>query len=168
VEEKNMNSTRLTEISVCSGPYQYSQLGMLVGQTSLSNGTLALNGSQASWVLEAAKKLDSLRLLQGGWDSYGGLPLDQEAKKLTVSVLGWLEGEELPVPAVVLGSCGNVQLEWRLSGRELEVDLRPDNTVEFVKIDKANVIGEGEENSNLPLKLRGLSWWLIHGYGATT
>ena len=137
--------------------------GMLVQQAAISDGTLVLSGSTASWVIDAAKKLEVLGRLPAGWDSYGGLSLDSNAKKLTVSVLGWLGGNELPVPAVVLGSGGTVQLEWRAKGRELEIELRKDNAIEFVKVDPKGDIEEGEERANLPQRLRGLTWWLLHG-----
>jgi hypothetical protein len=135
---------------------------MLVQQTAISGGTLVLSGSTASWVLDAAKKLEALGKLPAGWDSYGGLPLDSNAKKLTVSVLGWLGGNDLPVPAVVLGSAGTVQLEWRAKGKELEVELGKDNAVEFVKVYPNGDIEEGEEKANLPQRLRGLTRWLLY------
>jgi hypothetical protein len=137
--------------------------GMLVKQTAISGGTLVLTGRTASWVMDVAKKLEALGRLPAGWDSYGGLPLDPNAKKLAVSVLGWLGGEELPVPAVVLGSGGTVQLEWRANGKELEVELGKDNSIEFVKVNPNGDIEEGEERANLPQRLRGLTWWLFYG-----
>src|SRR5712691_9273818 len=100
------------------GTVRYGQqfLGMVVNQTTITGGNLLLRGTTAPWVIDAAKKLEALGRLPTGWDSYGGLPLDSDAKNLTVSALGWLEDKNLPVPAVVLGSAGTVQLEWRVKG----------------------------------------------------
>jgi len=142
---------------------RYGGWGMLVEETAVTSGTLVLSGSSAPWVIDAAKKLEALGKLPAGWDSYGGLPLDSTANKLTVSALGWLEDKNLPVPAVVLGSGGTVQLEWRARGKELEVELREDATIDFVKVHANGEIEEGNEKVNLPQRLRGLTWWFLHG-----
>ncbi len=147
------------------GTVRYGQqfLGMVVNQTTITGGNLLLRGTTAPWVIDAAKKLEALGRLPTGWDSYGGLPLDSHAKTLTVSALGWLEDKNLPVPAVVLGSAGTVQLEWRVKGRELEIELGKNETVEFVKLAPEGVVEEGEEKTNLPQRLRSLTWWLLYG-----
>ncbi|MGH7169348.1 MAG: hypothetical protein ACRELG_03615, partial [Gemmataceae bacterium] len=118
----------------------------------------------ASWVVEAAKKLEALGRFQKGWDSYDGLPIKLGAKRLALQVLGWLRKDELPVPAVVLGSAGTVQLEWRARGKELEVELRDDDSIEYVKVFPADrEIEEGEAASDLSAKLHELTGWLLHG-----
>src|SRR5690349_11563062 len=60
----------------------------------------------AGWVIDAAKKLEALASLRQGWDSYGGDPLKPEAKDFTVRAISWLVNQDLPTPAVVLGSGG--------------------------------------------------------------
>jgi hypothetical protein len=128
---------------------------------SASSESLSLRRS-AEWVFEAAKKLEALGRLQKGWDSYGGSGLKPAAKHFTVCVLGWLDQEELPTPAVVLGSGGTIQLEWRSRGRELDLDLGEGEGVVFVKVDPQGNIAEGHA-SNLPEDLQTLTRWLIHG-----
>jgi hypothetical protein len=137
--------------------------GMLVQLTTAPGGYLTFNGSTAAWVFEAAKKLEALGRLRPGWDSYGGLSLNPDARTLTVNVLGWLASNELPTPAVVLGSEGGVHLEWRVKGRELEVELGHGQSIAFVKVHPDGQVEEGEERANLPQELRRLTWWLMHG-----
>lgn len=120
-----------------------------------------LSGATAAWVIEAAKKLDRLGRFRADWDSYGGLPLKPSAKNLTLRVLEWLRKDELPVPAVVLGSGGTVQLEWKAKGKELEVELRDNDTIEFVKVSPSGNIEEGETSVNLSGKLHDLTSWLL-------
>jgi len=124
--------------------------GMLAQFSTTSAGFLTLTGSTAAWVFEAAKKLEALGKLRPGWDSYGGLPLNQKSRELTLNVLGWLASNELPTPAVVLGSAGDVHLEWRAKGRELEVDLGDGEKIAFVKVFPNGSIEEGESQANLP------------------
>jgi hypothetical protein len=138
-----------------------SPWGMVVEHTAITGSTLAMSGTSAPWVLDAAKKLEAIGKLPAGWDSHGGLTLDPNARKLTASVLGWLGNDNLPVPAVVLGSGGTVQLEWRAKGKELEIELGNDNTIEFVMVNPGGEIEEGHQNVGLPQKLRGLTWWLM-------
>jgi hypothetical protein len=122
--------------------------------------TLALCGDTADWVIEAAQKLEVLGRFRVGWDSYGGLPLRQMAKSLTIRVLHYLCEDELPVPAVVLGSAGTVQLEWKAKGKELEIELGENDTMEFVKVSPGGDIEEGEAMVD-PAKLHDLTSWLL-------
>lgn len=150
-------------VPVCSaalaGCYWQPQAQVLYFGATVSD-TIDLGGDTASWVVEAAKKLEALRRFQNGWDSYGGLPLKRGAKHLTLQVLGWLRKDELPIPAVVLGSAGTVQLEWRAKGKELEVEIRDNDSIEYVKVSAAGEIEEGEAASDLSRKLHDLTGWL--------
>ncbi len=143
----------LNSQSAWSSPFAYSA-------TTLA-GSLNLNVYTAGWVFEATRKLEALRRLRAGWDSYAGLPLKPEARNFTVRILGWLGREELPVPAVVLGSGGTIQLEWRAKGKELDVELRDNDTIEYVKASPGGEIEEGEAGPNLPAKLQHLAGWLL-------
>ena len=136
---------------------------MLVQLSTTSGGFVAFTANTAAWVFDVAKKLEALGRLRAGWDSYGGLPLNPKSQALTLNVLGWLGSDELPTPAVVLGSCGNVHLEWRKRGRELEVDLGDGETVAFVKVHPSGLIEEGNGKADVPEELRGLTCWLMHG-----
>jgi hypothetical protein len=166
IEELPGSATTLTGTGYrasCSPPAYFQPRGALMQLSTSSGGFLTLTGSTAAWIFEAAKKLESLGELRPGWDSYGGLPLNRESRLLTLNVLGWLASDELPTPAVVLGSEGDVHLEWRTKGRELEVELAPGKRIAFVKVYPNGRIEEGERKSNLPEELRGLTCWLMHG-----
>jgi len=125
-----------------------------------TSGALDLSAVDAQWVVEAARKLEALGHLRANWDSYGGKPLNQGIKKFTVQVLKSLRNEDLPIPAVVLGSGGTIQLEWHVKQKELEVELRDDNTIEFMKVLQNGDTTEGEARDNVAAALRGLSRWL--------
>ena len=139
----------------------YQTWAMVVEQTAASTTSLVLRGAFAPWVMEAAKKLEAIGKLKPDWDSYGGAALDLAAKKLTVNALGWLANRDLPVPAVVLGSSGTVQLEWRGDGKELEIELGKGG-IEFLKVDPDNESEEGSDNTEIPQRLRELTWWFLN------
>jgi hypothetical protein len=156
-------TTANTPIMSAHGQWQY--FPMYVQATALSSHSLVLLGSSAPWVLDAVKKLQEIGKLSAGWDSYEGVPLDSHARRLTVNALGWLGGNDLPVPAVVLGSSGTVQLEWRVNGKELEIELGR-GKIGLLQVYPGGDIKEseeGEETADLPQKLRKLTCWLLHG-----
>jgi len=134
----------------------------IIERTTTLADFLDLSGDTAGWVIEAVKKLESLGRFRANWDSYGGLPLTPRVKSFTIQVLGWLRKSELPVPAVVLGSAGNVQLEWRANGKELDVELRDDNSIEYVRASADGSIEDAEVAKALPETLSKLTLWLAH------
>jgi hypothetical protein len=137
------------------------QYGSVLTNTSTPAHMFCVYG--APWVMEAAKKLEALGRLPAGWDSHGGRPLNAASRELAVSVLGWLENEHLPVPAVVLGPNGTVQLEWRAKGKELDVELCGDSAINFVKESPEGELEEGRTDRNLQERLKKLTRWLMLG-----
>jgi hypothetical protein len=126
-----------------------------------SAATLSLKGT-ADWVIDASKDLEALGRLQQGWDSYGGLPLQQKSKDFAVRAIGWLDKKSLPSPTVVLGSSGTVQLEWRGRGKELDIDLGTGTAIDYVTVDAQGRIDEGREENNLVGRLCELAAWFLH------
>jgi len=106
-----------------------------------------------------------LAQFRDGWDSHRGRALSPTARASTVRAIGWLKFEPLPEPNVVLGSAGNVALEWRADHKELEIDIGDAGRVEFVKVDSHGNIEEGFTDRNSPDALRQLVHWLIFDWG---
>jgi hypothetical protein len=131
--------------------------------TTTAADSLYFSMSTADWVVQAARKLDRLARLEENWDSHRGLPLQPEAKQLTVDVLDWLNRMPLPIPAVVLGSGGTVHLEWRRRGKELELGLGGPSRMEYLRVHPHGRVEEGEETDNLPSRVRDLTSWLLEG-----
>jgi hypothetical protein len=134
----------------------------IISPQTTSGVFLAFTSNTAAWVFEAARKLESLGKLKTGWDSYGGRPLNMKSRAITVAALSWLSLQDLPTPAVVLGSEGDVHFEWRARGRELELDLGNAQRLGFVKVHPDGEVEEGQE-SNSPEMLCGLTSWLMYG-----
>jgi hypothetical protein len=160
-EIQDLSATYNGRRSGQSTPTCYSpSLVQVLDSGAISADAIGLGGDTADWVIDAAKKLEKLGRRQADWDSYGGLPLKQGIRNFTLVVLHWLRKDDLPVPGVVLGSAGTVQLEWRSKCKELEVELRDNNSIEFVMVSPDGGIKEGEATSNVSAKLRDLSLWL--------
>lgn len=78
---------------------------------------------------EVFKKLDSFKLLEENWDSYGALPIDPdciERAKSFLLAIGVLFTPPLwPCPT----SHGGVQFEWNHNGKDLEIAFEPEGAL---------------------------------------
>lgn len=81
---------------------------------------------------EVIARINELFTLPNNWDSYGGRPISFTAAMAAISWLDDYSEDKLPVPSVVPGSDGSVQLEWHIHGIDLEVLFPPSGTPEFV------------------------------------
>lgn len=82
-------------------------------------------GWSSAALVEFAAALDDLSELAPGWDSYGALRIDEEARREA-----WLWAYTRipcgsPVPQVVPTVRGGVQLEWHEQGWDIEVLFEP-------------------------------------------
>jgi hypothetical protein len=119
--------------------------------------------SSAAWYSLATKKLESLSRLPEGWDSYSGLPLSHAARLRVDQFLDLVKHRELPDPEIVLGSSGNVNLEWRVNGRELEIGISDLGDFEFTKVDEQGGVEEGQFDGEVPERPIALIDWLSRG-----
>jgi hypothetical protein len=140
----------------------YAIVCPLCGRTDVTSRSTVELDTAAPWVFGAVRRLESLGRLQHGWDSHRGRPLKPKAKDLTIQTIQWLNREDLPVPNVALGSDGTVQLEWRVGGKELDIDVGDGDVVEYVKYDRQGNTEEGRVEQNTPDELCGLAQWLLH------
>ncbi len=95
------------------------------------------------WSRAMSEKLRELRSLPLNWDSYGASPIADSAVQTSLSVIGHLRRLNLPEPIVVPVPDGGVQFEWQNERCELEVEVRPDKTVEFLVVDRNGKMLEG-------------------------
>lgn len=129
-------------------------------RTDVSSGTTLAVADLSAWLAAAVKKLESLGRLQKGWDSHGGRPLNSQARGLTVHTLGRLNKYPLPVPAVALDNNGCVQIEWKVGGRELDLDVG-DRDIGYVKYDQDGSVQEGLADEGDDEELNSLTNWLL-------
>ena len=130
-------------------------------QQPAASSEVPANGPAASWVAEAQRKLDQLRRLPRGWDSHDGLPLQPEIGTAAQHVLDRLRDQDLPIPAVVLGSGGTVQLEWRQGGKELELEIEGPDSCTFLRVYPDGHMEEGTIQDDLASGVRRLTRWLM-------
>jgi len=112
-----------------------------------------------TWQVEPIKKVLGTLLLPENWDSYGGRTPKSQAAETAIQIIASITQADPPRPRVVPLGTGGIQLEWKKGQRELEVECRPDGSVEVLKIEGD---AEGELCSAcLPADVVRLVAWLM-------
>lgn len=75
-----------------------------------------------SWLAPTAQALVDLLGLAPGWDSYSARPVDRSHVDAALQVLLLTMRRDTPAPTVVPTNRGGVQLEWHISGIDLEIE----------------------------------------------
>jgi hypothetical protein len=115
------------------------------------------------WELEALRGVFRTEALPRGWDSYGSLPPALVAVNRSLGLLrgiAELDLPDLPVPDVAPVPGGGIQFEWGVGQRELEFEILPDGSVEYLKAEG----GEPVEQGALALsRVHSILAWLVAG-----
>lgn len=99
---------------------------------------------ELSWSRSARKKLEALSSLEENWNSYGSRPIQPEARELTAKLLSDLVKTDMPEPQIFPVSGGGIQLEWENSRCELEIEVLPDKSIEYLIVDEEGRMCEGK------------------------
>jgi hypothetical protein len=111
---------------------------------------------------EAMRRLGDLVKLPANWDSYGSPPLSQVAVETVIDLLQRIDDRNLPAVRIVPVSGGGVQLEWRVSTRELQLEIASDGTAQYLQIEGGQPQRE-EEITSTADRMPPLLEWLISG-----
>lgn len=96
----------------------------------------------------AQEKLKELKSLPENWDSYGSSPINQDAIELTASLLADLAKISIPSPMIIPVHGGGIQLEWQKANGELEIEILPNKTIEYLVVDEKGNMSEGQLPQN--------------------
>jgi hypothetical protein len=109
---------------------------------------------------EAMRRLGEIVKLPPNWDSYGSPPPTRNAIETVVDLLLKTDDRNLPSVHIVPVSGGGVQLEWRVSDRELQLEIAGDGTAQYLQVEHGQPIKE-EEIAPRSEQVRSLLMWLI-------
>jgi hypothetical protein len=76
-----------------------------------------------AWLKETYDRISALETLKENWDSYGGLPVANEAISTLRVLLSNLDIEDMPTPHVAPLPDGGIGLHWRVAARDLEIEV---------------------------------------------
>ena len=76
-----------------------------------------------TWFDAVARKCFSFVELENNWDSYGGRPVHESVAQAAADLLSRLARPFTAEPTVVPTSGGGIQIEWRTSKVDLEIEF---------------------------------------------
>lgn len=118
-----------------------------------------LDRSQAD-LLAAMNAVGDLAQLPQDWDSYGSRQIQTSAIRQALEILQMANLQHIPMPFVVPVPGGGVQLEWRLEGRELELEVQPDRTIAYLRVDENDIDEEGVVPKDQPSAILEHIQWM--------
>ena len=72
-------------------------------------------------------RMAELKSLPYGWDGYQGVPVNNECVWFAIRFFNELGWENFPMPSLVPGSDGTLQVQWNMGGFDIEVDIVGEN-----------------------------------------
>lgn len=102
------------------------------GETSQWGENINVFGLSASKIA-ALKTLWELRSLKDNWDTYGSAAPTDETILIGETILILSPEEKLPSLQISPVSGGGIQFFWRVGPRELDLEIVPDGTIEYLK-----------------------------------
>jgi hypothetical protein len=100
------------------------------GKTAaLTTSEASLHKSQPRWFEAAVDRMTALLNLQQGWNGYDAPRISDAAVAAAMEAMLAIDSTDQLVPSIVPTHAGGVQLEWHISGIDLEADFRPEGTV---------------------------------------
>jgi hypothetical protein len=121
------------------------------------------------WFVEAWRSLTRISGLRDAWDGEDALAPRREAIASAVRVISELEPYyELPLVHIGPSLDGGLSLEWRNNPRDLNLDILPDGSIEYLKAEKTaagfdvNAMEEGSLAFDRIREIRPLVMWLMH------
>jgi hypothetical protein len=109
---------------------------------------------------DAMRRLGEIGRLAPNWDSYGSPPPSRIAIETVVDLLTSVDDRNLPPVRILPVSGGGVQLEWRLSNRELQLEISSDGTAQYLQIENGRPLKE-DEVTPVVEHVRSLLMWLV-------
>jgi hypothetical protein len=83
-----------------------------------------------AWALHVKRRFDEVCALEEGWDGYNGRPVKWQTADFTFRMLQSICASDAPVPQIVPGSSGSLQVEWHLPHQTIELLVRAPYEVE--------------------------------------
>ena len=88
-----------------------------------------------AWLKETYDRIAALEALKENWDSYGGLPVANDAISMLRMLLSNLDIEDMPTPHVAPLPDGGIGLHWRVGARDLEIEVEATGEVLSLQTD---------------------------------
>jgi len=129
----------------------------LVSRLSTSQARMRVNAPTSPWLSELNQRFDEIVSLPKGWDGYSGVAVTFTCATFAANLLERLYVDSVPVPQLVPGSDGSVQIEWHVNGFDVELDVLAPYEVNAIR---RNVTTDEVEELELQTDFTALTGWI--------
>ena len=95
------------------------------------------------WLDGVKARFNELVQMRSGWDGYQGAPVSFVNANFALRMLEAVCGENAPMPQIVPGPDGDLQIEWHTIGADIELHVRGPNDVHAWRL--VNGAADGQE-----------------------
>ena len=95
---------------------------------------LTMGPSPPAWLDVVGAELERFSSFDENWDSYGAPRIDVTLIRDVVDVLPDIVPSDAPRPAISLTGRGGIQLEWRVSATDIELEFLPTRSAELLVV----------------------------------
>lgn len=117
----------------------------------------------SSWQDDAVIGVLKISKLPQNWDSYNSPPPTKKAVDASINLLRdkYVSSIDLPAPFIVPISGGGIQIEWIIDDRELELEVLPDGSIEYLKSENKEPCEEEKIAFPSSAEIFSLLSWLL-------
>lgn len=142
------------------------------GQRTAQWNRVTPRDAAPEWLMSALKALARLAHLAPDWDGYGSPRVRAAALQMAHRLVAILEQTPktppLPAPLICPVTGGGISFAWQLDARELEIEILPDGTAQYLVVTMDPATGQEEAyEGQLPLDQpaygQQLAAWLVGG-----
>ena len=94
--------------------------------------------------------------LPDGWDGHDGIPVKVELANFALRIINEIVCYNMPIPSVVPGSDGTLQIEWHMNGFDIEIDILEPNKFIAERLDL-----DGNNEPEITDDFSKLSEWIM-------
>lgn len=98
----------------------------------------------ASWSRSARDRVQALARLEENWNTYGSPAISPEAVSEALKLLTDIARLGMPEPKIVPVSGGGLQMEWANGRSEIEIEIFPDKSIQYLLVDAEGKMLEGQ------------------------
>ncbi|MDX1069340.1 hypothetical protein [Shinella zoogloeoides] len=119
---------------------------------------LIVQAPHRAWREEVEATLSELVRLPVGWDGYRAEPVSFETANFALRMLESICGSDTPVPQLVPGDGGDMQIEWHTHKGDIELHVRGANSVHAWR--STENTGPNGEEINLTFNFLPIVAWI--------
>ena len=123
---------------------------------SMENIRSTVSPDMYSWRGHVSSKLQDLIKLNDGWDGYNAGPVSFTLAHFAMNMLEAICKNDTPVPQIVPGVNGDLQIEWHMPSSDIELHVISANKVVAWRCGSS---GE-EETLNLQTEFSAIAPWI--------